>query len=349
MPPKPLWHMHKTSQHQYDARTDDMVVEVKFGVNALRTLRASLMQVTYAISENDRLHGYIVFVDFGISLDRFHDEWQRLGAVLLPTVLKRLTICLVKEGVMGGVPADAPQDIQKLLWQIIEAGRGKADVPHTDYSFVIPKLLIYYWLTSGVPMTVASLACAAGCSFLTAQRGLETLGSLVERNARKIRLRWFPEREWATLVATSTRARSTVRFAASSAEARDAYAHLRRLEKIAPPNLAIGGTRGAAHFFSSLDLVGAPRLDLSQHCPKERLDLSFIKKLDPALEQVHDLLQPATVVVHAVRHAEPMFTPREGGLFWADPVECALDLFEAQFTTQASQFLKYLQLNRPTK
>ena len=174
------------------------------------------------------------------------------------------------------------------------------------------------------------------------------MGGLVERTARKIRLRWFPEREWARLVATSPRARSTVRFAASSAEARDAYAHLRRLEKIAPPNLAIGGTFGATHFFPSLDLVGTPRLDLSQHCPEERLDLSFIKKLDPALEQVRDPLRPATVVVHAVRHAESMFTPREGGLFWADPVECALDLFEAQFTTQASQFLKYLQFDRPT-
>jgi hypothetical protein len=43
------------------------------------------------------------------------------------------------------------------------------------------------------------------------------------------------------------------------------------------------------------------------------------------------------------------FTPRDGGLAWADPVECLLDLHEARLEMQASQFLEALQRNRPAK
>jgi hypothetical protein len=87
-------------------------------------------------------------------------------------------------------------------------------------------------------------------------------------------------------------------------------------------------------------LVGSPRLDLSLHCPGKHLNLDFMKAIDPALKPVTDPLQPATVVVHAVRHADPLFAPREGGLDWADPVECLLDLHEARLESQALEFLK---------
>ncbi len=114
----------------------------------------------------------------------------------------------------------------------------------------------------------------------------------------------------------------------------------------APNDLAIGGVLGARHHDRTLDLAGTPRLDLSQHCPHRHLDLRFVRELDPALERVADPLAPATVVVHAVRHADPLFTPRKGGLQWADPVECLLDLHEARLDALAPQFLEALQRRR---
>jgi hypothetical protein len=77
------------------------------------------------------------------------------------------------------------------------------------------------------------------------------------------------------------------------------------------------------------------------------LDLSFIERLDPALERVEDPLGRATVIVHAIHHAAPLFVPREGGLQWADPLECLLDLHEARLDAQATEFLEFLQKNRP--
>jgi hypothetical protein len=41
--------------------------------------------------------------------------------------------------------------------------------------------------------------------------------------------------------------------------------------------------------------------------------------------------------------ADPLFAPREGGLAWADPVECLLDLHEAKRDMQAGQFRDYLE------
>jgi hypothetical protein len=49
------------------------------------------------------------------------------------------------------------------------------------------------------------------------------------------------------------------------------------------------------------------------------------------------------VVVHAVRHADPLFNPRDGGLAWADPLECLFDLHEARLEMQTAQFLAHLQ------
>ena len=149
------------------------------------------------------------------------------------------------------------------------------------------------------------------------------------------------------MIANSARARSTMRFHDESAQPRSIEAHLRRLEKLAPSGLALGGVLGARHLFPALDLVGTPRLDLSLHSPGKHLNVDFIRQLDPALKPVTDPLQPATVVVHAVSHAESLFTPREGGLAWADSVECLLDLHESRLEMQARQFLAHLQSHRP--
>ena len=332
-----------------DVQIGKNVFEVKFAVEALRTLRASIMQVVYRISEEKDLHGYVVFVDFTLSVDRFHDEWRRLKAVLLPEVLGRLTLCLVREDVSNGsIPMDPSPEVQQTIFDVIEAERSKADIPHTDYSFVIPKLMICQWLLKRTPLTVDALAHRAGCTYLTATRALNSLGSLVRRtSARQVTLRWFPEDEWMRLVAVSDRARSTVRFAAPPGEARSLTAHVHRLEKIAPPGIAIGGGLGAGHFFPALDLVSAPRLDLSLHCPGKRMNLNFVRQLDPGLRPVNDPLQPAVLAVHAVRHADPLFVSREAGLCWADPVECALDLATAKLVRQATQFLDYLQSKPP--
>jgi hypothetical protein len=334
---------------EVDARVDNRLIEVKFGVDSLRTIRTSLMQVAYPLSEDPSCEGYVVLVDSPITIDRLHDEWQRAVTILQDDVLRRLTICLQSEGRITGIPRDPDVETQRILAGVVEDERGKMSTTRTDYSFVVLKLLLHRWLTSNEPVTSEWLARTAGCSYPAVARALRPLGSLLERRSdRRVILRWFPKEEFARLLAVADRARSTVRFADQSGQPRSAESHLRRLEKLNPPELAIGGVLGAKHYYPELDLVGTPRLDLSLHCPGRRMNLDFVGKLDPALKRVEDPLAPANVVVHAVRHADAQFIPRDGGLAWADPVECLFDLHEARLEMQAAQFLEALQHKRPT-
>lgn len=333
-----------------DARVGNSLIEVKFGVDALRTIRTSLMQVAYPVGEDPALRGYVILVDSPITAERLRDEWKRAATVLRDDVLHRLTICIQKEGRFTGIPHDPDAETQRILAEVVEAERGKVSNARTDYSFVIPKLLLHRFLTSGEPATSEWLARTAGCSYPAVARALRPLRSLLERRSdRSLVLRWFPKEEFGRLVAVADRARSTVRFADQSGQPRSVESNLRRLEKLNPTSLAIGGVLGAKHYYSELDLVGAPRLDLSLHCPGQRMNLDFVGELDPALKRVEDPLAPATLVVHAMRQADPQFIPRDGGLAWADPVECLFDLYEARLEMQAAQFLEALERKRPAK
>jgi hypothetical protein len=329
---------------EVDARVGNALIEVKFGVDALRTIRTSLMQVAYSVGEDPSAHGYVVLADSPITKERLRKEWERAAAVLRDDVLHRLTICLHSEGRISGIPRDPDVETQSILSNVVEAERGRMNTTRTDYSFVVQKILLHRWLTSGEPVTSEWLARTAGCSYPAVARALSSLGSLVERRSdRRVVLRWFPKEGFARLLAVADRARSTARFADHSGQPRSPESHLRRLEKLNPPGLAIGGVLGARHYFPELDLVGTPRLDLSFHSPGRRMDLQFLEWLDPALKRVADPLAPANVVVHAVSHADTLFAPRDGGLAWADPVECLFDLHEAHLDAQASQFLARLQ------
>ena len=329
---------------EVDARVGNALIEVKFGVDSLRTIRTSLMQVAYPVGKEPASHGYVVLVDSPITQKRLQDEWQRAATVLREDVLHRLTICLLAGDRIIGIPSEPDIETQRILAQVVEAKRGKMRTARTNYSFVVLKLLLHRWLTSGEPVTSEWLARTAGCSYPAVARALRPLGSLLEhRSDRRVVLRWFPREEFARLLAVADRERSTVRFADQSGQPRSAESHVRRLEKLNPPGLALGGVLGAKYYYPDLDLVGIPRLDLSLHCPGQRMNLEFVEKLDSALKRIEDPLAAASVVVHAVRHADAQFTPRDGGLAWADPVECLFDLHEARLDPQASQFLAYLQ------
>ncbi len=342
----------RTKHTEYDAIRPDgsAIAEIKFSVDALRTVRTAIINLAYALENHPDACGYLVLVDPTITEGRLRDEWHRAAAVLKPNILARLAICLVSvDGNIRGVTQDPPTHVRRWLTDVIEheATSVPARAERIDFEFVILKLLIHQWLTKREPVTTVWLTHAAGCSYPTAARVLKGLGSLVERESdRRIALRYFPQKEFSRLLATSERARSTTRFVDQSGQPRSPEAHLRKLEKLRPRGIAVGGVLGAKHYVPDLDLVGTPRLDLSVHCQDGCFDLDAIKTMDPALKREDDPMRPANVVVHAIRHADPLFCSRHGGLPWADPVECLLDLYEARLESQAGQFLEELERKR---
>lgn len=306
-----------------------------------------LMHVAYTLARQPKRRGVLLLQDVSVSLQRLRDEWGRAASVLRPDVLHRLSICVDQGGRFVGIPHDPDAQTLRAL-SAVRPRQSEARTSRGDASFVVLKVLLHHWLTDGQPVTTDWLEKTTGYSYPTVAKTLRGLGSLLERASdRRVRLRWFPHDQFARLFAVSDRFRETVRFADRSAQPRPPQAHLRRLEKLNPSGLAVGGALGAAHYFPGVDLVGLPRLDLSQHGLGRRPDLRFIERLDPGLKRVLDPLEPATVVIHQVRHAKPLFEPRKGGLQWADPVECLLDLHEAGLTAQASQFLMALEKRRP--
>jgi hypothetical protein len=260
--------------------------------------------------------------------------------------MERLNLVVFKDGQFHGLPQDSDPKIRPHLERIVleQLERGGSPLARGETYYELLEILIHQWLLDKGPMTADWLAKTAGCNYRTVASALRRLGGAIKRHSdRRIELAYFPQEEFARLLAVSDRFRATTRFTDRSGQPRSPEAHLRRLEKLNVTDIAIGGVIGARHYDADLDLVGTPRLDLSLHCPGKQMNLSFIEKLDPALKRVDDPHQPANVVIHAVRHANPLFQPRDGGLRWADPVECLIDLHEGHLDAQAADFLRALE------
>jgi hypothetical protein len=333
-----------------DAEVGHRLIEVKIGVSGLRSVRLGLIQMAYALAERPKSKGYLVLSQVAITRGRLLEEWKFAAAVLRRETLERMFLCMEEGGRFDGIPDTPDPETQRVLLQVLERERAQAAprIARADASFVVLEILLHQWLTSGQFLTADWLARTSGYTYPTVANVLRSLGSLIERGSdRRFRLRWFPREELARLVSMSGRARATARYADRSGQPRSPEAHLARLEKLNLPGLAIGGVLGAKHYFPDLDIVGTPRLDISLHARDHSVDLDFIEKLDPALQRVMDPLEPASVAVHNVYHAKSLFVPREGGMQWADPVECLLDLHEARLEMQAAQFLDALSKQRP--
>jgi len=265
-------------------------------------------------------------------------------------IARRITIGIEKGGHLGGVFSSIDRDTKQVLLTVLENVRAKSGprISRSDAPFVVLKILLHRWFTTGGAVTSEWLGRTCGYSYPTIAHALQGLGSAIERESnRRVRLRGFPQEDYLRLVAMSDRARATARYADASGQSRSPEKHLGRLEALGIKGVGVGGVFGAAHWFAGLDIVGAPRLDISVHARNLETDADFIHKLDPALRRITDPREPASLAVHHLYHADPLFTPREGGLNWADPVECLLDLHEARLEMQAKQFLDVLRQRRP--
>jgi hypothetical protein len=294
--------------------------------------------------------GYLLLADAGITDSRIQKEWQHATAVLKNDIANRITMAVEKDGRLGGIQQSIDLDTKQVLLDVLREERIKAGprVSRSDAPFVVLKVLLHHWLTNGRAVTSEWLGRTCGYTYPTIASALEGLGSAVERESnRKVRLRGFPQEDYLRLVAMSDRARATARYADATGQSRSPEKHLKRLETLGIKGVGVGGVFGARHYYEDLDIVGVPRLDISVHARDLDTDPHFIYKLDPALKRITDPREPASLVVHHIYHADPLFEPREGGLNWADPVECLLDLHEARLEMQAKQFLDTLRRERP--
>lgn len=313
-------------------------------VSAARVLRSELLATATAAARGAPSRTETLrLVNPSLSESRIDEEWSAAADALRPKVLARISLQVVFAdgrtrifGARQGARLDrAP--VQRAI------DRGQLRLPQRDLAFAVLKLLVWSWLTRKGPLTRKWLERSVGCTYPTVASVVKRLGSALRRHTdRRIELTHLPRGEWVRLFGISSEARCTLRFTDTSDQPRGAALLLRRLNQAAPAGVAVGGVAGALHHHPELDLVGLPRLDLSVHAPGREADIGFIRRLDPALEEVTDLAAPAVVVLHFVRHQESLGEPNPAGLPWADPVECLLDLHEAGLQAQAAELLEAL-------
>lgn len=335
--------------NEVDAEIGNRLIEVKIGKASSRNLRAGLLQLAYALEAHPTKVGYLLLSDADITEQRIQKEWQLAANVLRSDIAQRLTLAMEKDGRLGGVLRSIDLDTKQVLLDVLseERIRSGSRISRSDASFVVLKILLHRWFTRGDAVTSEWLGETCGYSYPTIASALEKLGSAVERDSsRKVRLRGFPQEEYLRLVAMSDRARATERYADTSGQERSPEKHLKRLASLGIKGVGVGGVLGARHYFDDLDIVGVPRLDISVHARDLGTAPDFIHRLDPALKKITDPREPASLVVHHIYHARPLFETRDDGLHWADPVECLLDLHEARLEMQAKQFLDYLRRKR---
>jgi len=316
---------------------------------AARILRAELMGMATAIARHPGRRATLRLVHPRISEERFEEEWRAAADALRPAVMRRLSLQVIFPNGCSrvfGASRSAPPGGKTAN----ETSRsGGIRLSARDLSFAVEKLLVWACLTRRGPLTRKWLERTVGCSYPTVASVVKRLGGAVCRHPdRRIELTLVPREEWARLFALSGEARSVMRFADRSGQPDPPAALLRRVGKIAPKGVAVGGVAGARHHHPELDLVGLPRVDLSVHAPTRDVEIDFVARLDPALARIEDPAQPAQLVLHFVRHQDPLFTLNPGGLPWADPVECLLDLYEAGLQAQALEFLDAVTPREPS-
>lgn len=344
------------------------VIELKQSSPGVRGLRTGLLQLARFLDEHPSVErGCLLLNRSRLSRERLQEEWCATKGVLKKSVSRRLGIIAFEENFQWIDPKDG--ELQSIAAKFEpHLTSSSADTrwhsegtvirptrPQRKYAlprrpgqkfYEIAKVLISRWLQKMGPIAIGELARQVGCSYPTVSAALKR--SSLRRAAshlsnRSVELRAFPHETWSELVALSSTMRPTFRFQDRSGDKRSPQSLLKRLERNTVSHLAVGGVIAARHWHPGIDLHGIPRLDLLYHSCDKRLDLTFVEKLDPALELVDDGLS-ADLVVHVIQRSMPLFVkPNPNGVSLADPVETALDLCELSLIPQADRLLTHLR------
>lgn len=337
----------------YISRDGKTAVEVKPGTNGSRDFYSAVMHLAIFLERNSAVQrACLVLSRSRMSSDRLKDEWRSSIEVLRNPVADRLGLVVVENENSWTVPDDSylrrvanafeceTQNDAHVQYEVARQSPGQKP-------YEVLKVLVSRWLQKLGPIAIGALASEVGCSYPTVRKAL---GKASLRHAlriasnRSVELRAFPYDAWNELVGHSRATRVSFRFQDQSGNKPTPQDLLKRLERLKPPHLALGGVAAARHWNPDFDLHGTPRLDMVCHRPDGKIDLTFVREIDPALKIVDEPSASAVLVVHRlVREASLFATNSNGGIPWADPVEVVLDLIDLSLIPQANQLLSHFR------
>lgn len=318
-----------------------VVVETKSGIGGVRDLHAAIMQLASYSSETEIKEGWLVLADHKMP-ESIADAWRSALALLRPTLAKKLRLIAVSGKAVTAAPERA--DLLELGRQVASIEeRGRPSKPYDVYFDVLHVLLVR-WLLNQEAIQTNELGATTGLSQPTVRAALHRLDPELRRDSRRrVELATFPHRAWQEMVALAPRIRQPRYYVDASGRPRRPEELLERLQREKPPGVAVGGVLAARRWDPELDLEGVPRLDLCVHAPTARPSLSFIKRLDPALQPT-DGRSSVSLVIHRIRRREPLYDLADADRMpWADPVETLLDLEELRLHGQAEELVRRLR------
>jgi hypothetical protein len=323
---------------------ENTVVEVRRGISALRDLRDGLAHLAGILAAAPAKHGYLVLTQTRIGADSIEREVLGFRSALRRNIDARLHVELI--GDVRTTPC--PAGMTPAIWQRVQGNPATGAthqvlLPRPQLQSEVVRVLVHEWLARSGPLTSAWLAEAVGCSYRTVAAAIASLGPAVTRTRdRSVELGYFPPEAWRDLVATTRTARSTVLYVDPSGQPRSAEYLAQKVQQLMRADVAVGGVFGALKYCPSLDIVGAPRLDVCVLAPSASVEPLPIERLDPGLVETADSHAPARLAVHFLRRRTGFFHDDVGGARWADPVECLLDLHEARLDAQAQELLEHV-------
>lgn len=337
--------MRTSDRQPFDTKIGNTLVEVMVGLSAVRHLRAGLMNLACELIQHPDQRGMLVLAASRISAERLNTERELASRAFRGEISGRLSLVLSENGEFPHLPPEFTPEMRKELEEVVRSkvATGSERLPRANHAYEIFKILVYKWLSGSESITIKELESMAGCTYPTVAKILEEMdGDLRRSSSRGVELAAFPLQRWGGYLAQADAVRQTFRFADRSGKPRAADRLIWRMARLNRRDLALGGVLGARGHFPELDLLGLPRMDLTVHCPNDRIDLKFVERIDPGLKLCAGREEPAALVIHVLRRKESFFRPGTEALPWADPVECLLDLHEARLEGQAQQFLTFL-------
>lgn len=337
----------------YVARDGRTVVEVQKAPQGTRGLYSSVMQLALSLSNRPEIErACLVLMVSRLSMDRLRSEWTKIKSVLQPTVSQRLSLVAIGR---DDIWVEPDEEFLHRIAQVFQATRGDASdaapviiKSHAKQKQLeVLKVLINRWLLREGAVPIGKLAKQVGCAYPTVKEAVEKLEqqrSIARKSNRSVELSRFPMSSWSELLALSGNMQRSFRYRDVSGEKTDPERLLKRLERMRPSQVAVGGVTAARHWDSEFDLHGTPRLDLLLHAPGDTVDIGFVKKLDPALRLIENSDESPVLVIRPLQRTDPLFEHVSGtSLPFADPVETALDLCDLGLTAQASQLFAHFR------
>jgi len=310
---------------------------------AVRDLRAVFLQLAAVAARDPRIERACVLLAVDrLTPGRMREEWDELLSVLRPEVARRLGLVAVGEDVRLCLP-----DGDARLVEIAEIGRGllgestPPKLPRLSKPLELLKVLLARWLLGQGPIARGELGEQAGCSYPTVAKAVERFArDIREHSNRSVELKLFPRDAWSELLALAPTRRARIAYVDRTGRRPDPEALLRRLQKLVPSHVALGGVAAAHHWDPHFDLRGLPRIDLSL-AAEAGSGLGFLRRLDPGLGPLEGEGAPV-LVVHPLQRPAALFTPGDG-LPVADPVETLLDLSELRLVDQSNALIERLE------